>query len=129
MLKRWPAFRPSRTELNTGTSPIGVFSFWPPRPGEVPKTTLPPEKAWLTGVTSLHLAAQDVEHADPVLARRDLGQRVDADEVFEARNALLVHGCVPDRECGWFRRPCACRGAARPARARRAFIQRSAAWA
>ena len=53
MLKRWPAFRPSRTELNTGTSPIGVFSFWPPRPGEVPKTTLPPEKAWLTGVTSL----------------------------------------------------------------------------
>jgi hypothetical protein len=23
------------------------------RPGEVPNTTLPPEKAWLTGVTSL----------------------------------------------------------------------------
>src|SRR3712207_113397 len=34
-------------------SPAGVDSFWPRRPGEVPKTMLPPEKAWLTGVTSL----------------------------------------------------------------------------
>src|SRR5919106_889505 len=48
-----PASRPSRTALNTGMSPIGVLSVWPVRPGEVPKTTLPPEKAWLTGVTWL----------------------------------------------------------------------------
>ena len=32
-------------------SPAGVFSTWPERPGEVPNTTLPPEKAWLVGVT------------------------------------------------------------------------------
>ena len=32
-------------------SPALVFSFWPERPGEVPNTTLPPEKAWLVGVT------------------------------------------------------------------------------
>src|SRR3712207_8777245 len=34
-------------------SPTGVLSLWPRRPGEVPNTTLPPEKAWLTGVTWL----------------------------------------------------------------------------
>jgi hypothetical protein len=32
-------------------SPRVVFSTWPPRPGEVPKATLPPEKTWLVGVT------------------------------------------------------------------------------
>ncbi len=30
-----------------------VSSTAPPLPGAVPKTTLPPEYAWLTGVTSL----------------------------------------------------------------------------
>src|SRR5512145_1715543 len=33
--------------------PAGVSSTCPWRPGEVPNTTLPPEYAWLTGVTSL----------------------------------------------------------------------------
>ena len=64
-------------------------------------------------------AAQDVEHADAVFARRDLGQRVDTDIVFEAGDALLVHVRCPDLEMWCFRRPCACLGAARPAHARR----------
>src|SRR5262245_22461480 len=32
--------------------PIGVSSTAPALPGDVPNTTLPPEYAWLTGVTS-----------------------------------------------------------------------------
>ena len=36
-------------------------------------------------------AAENVEHADAVLARRDLGQRADAHEVLEVAVALLVH--------------------------------------
>src|SRR5436309_10605191 len=34
-------------------SPAGVASTWPPLPGAVPNTTLPPDQAWPTGVTSL----------------------------------------------------------------------------
>ena len=73
-------------------------------------------------------ATQDVQHADPVVARRDLGQIVDADIVFEAGNALLVHRCCPD--LGWWvqaalRMPRRCASCSRPP----AFIQRSAAWA
>ena len=74
-------------------------------------------------------AAQDVEHADPVVARRDLGQRVDADEVFEAGDALLVHGCCSSISGAWvqaaLRMPRRCATCSRPP----AFIQRSAAWA
>ena len=33
-------------------SPTAVCIFVPPRPGDVPNTTLPPEYSWLTGVTS-----------------------------------------------------------------------------
>ncbi len=40
-------------------------------------------------------AAQDVEDADPVLAGRDLGERVDADEVLEPVDALLMHCAAP----------------------------------
>src|SRR5262245_20893750 len=52
-LNRWPSSSPSRTLLYTGTFPMGVSSTCPRRPGEVPKTTLPPEYACPTGVTSL----------------------------------------------------------------------------
>src|SRR3954452_11419251 len=34
-------------------SPAAVASVWPPLPGAVPNTTLPPDQAWPTGVTSL----------------------------------------------------------------------------
>ena len=37
------------------------------------------------------LAAEDVEHADAVVAGGDLRQRADADEVLEVVDALLVH--------------------------------------
>ena len=37
-------------------------------------------------------AAQDVEHADAITASGEIGQRVDADEVREGRNALSMHG-------------------------------------
>ena len=75
------------------------------------------------------LAAQDVEHADPILARGDLGQRVDADEILEARNALLVHGSSPRSGLllvqAALRMPRRCATCSRPP----PFIQRSAAWA
>ncbi len=39
------------------------------------------------------LVAKDVEHADAVVAGRELGQRVDADEiVWKRRNALMANG-------------------------------------
>src|SRR5204863_2948811 len=37
------------------------------------------------------LAAEDVEHANTVVARRDLGERADADVVLEVCDSLSVH--------------------------------------
>jgi hypothetical protein len=37
------------------------------------------------------LAAQDVEHADPIVAGGDLVQRADTHVVLEAADALLEH--------------------------------------
>ena len=64
-------------------------------------------------------AAQDVEHADPVLARGDLRQGRDADEVLEPRNTLLVHVYPPSIRRGLFRLPCAGRDAGPLEHARR----------
>src|SRR5207302_5828830 len=44
------------------------------------------------------LAAEDVEHADPILARRDLRQGADAYVIFEVADALLIHLDLPGPE-------------------------------
>ena len=72
-----------------------VFSTCPARPGEVPNTTLPPEKAWLVGVTC-RLSPPAMFSTQTRSSRRgDLRQRPDAEIVGNALDALMKHCLSP----------------------------------
>ena len=76
-------------------SPALVFSTCPARPGEVPNTTLPPEKAWLVGVTC-RLSPPTMFSTQTRSSRVAIvGQRADAEVVGNALDALMEHASLP----------------------------------